>query len=103
MKKFIKTKLGVPENWDKHDYQLARYSFEDIEEVLLAYEKEQLRLGVVSRSNAIDYAEGFELAMDFIDKHPADPDVTSEQLSAWIKLQDFVNKSDCKKQRIITD
>ena len=47
MKEFIKNKLGVPENWDKHDYQLARYSFEDIEEVLLAYEKEQLRLGVV--------------------------------------------------------
>ncbi len=51
MKEFIKNKLGVPENWDKHDYQLARYSFEDIEEVLLAYEKEQLRLGVVVRQS----------------------------------------------------
>lgn len=70
---------------------------------LLKELKLALSICEVSRSNAIDYAEGFELAMDFIDKHPADPDITSEQLSAWIKLQDFVNKSDCKKQRIITD
>lgn len=55
MKEFIKNKLGVPENWDKHDYQLARYSFEDIEEVLLAYEEEQLRLGVVINWVAFDF------------------------------------------------
>jgi hypothetical protein len=62
MKEFIKNKLGVPENWDKYDYQLARYSFEDIEEVLLAYEQDQLRLGVVSQQSEL------LRFMDFYDK-----------------------------------
>ena len=26
--------LGVPENWDKYDYQTQRYSFDDMQEVL---------------------------------------------------------------------
>lgn len=31
--------------------------------------------------------EVLRLAMDFIDKHPADPDITSEQADAWMRLQ----------------
>jgi len=30
--------------------------------------------------------EALELAVDFINKHPADPDITSEQVQAWQKL-----------------
>ena len=40
---FIKKYFGVPENWDKHDYRAQRYSFEDIEEVLSAYNKTKLK------------------------------------------------------------
>lgn len=34
----------------------------------------------------------FEAAMDFINKHPADPDITEEQTLAWINLQNKLNK-----------
>lgn len=33
--------------------------------------------------------EALRLAMDFIDKHPADPDITAEQTEAWMALQKF--------------
>lgn len=46
----------------------------------------------VSRSNAMDTKKGLKLALDYISKTPCDPDITSEQLDAWLKLQDFVNK-----------
>ena len=75
--------LQTPKN-PENKYMIGRFE--------MAKDVKNLILCDVSRSNAIDYKEGFELAMDFIDKHPADPDITSEQLNAWIKLQDFVNK-----------
>ena len=50
MRDYLKNKLGVPENWDKYDYQTQRYSFEDIEEIFQTYKKEQLRIGGVSGS-----------------------------------------------------
>ncbi len=31
-------------------------------------------------------AELLEAALDFIDKHPADPDISTEQTEAWLKL-----------------
>ncbi len=34
LKQELIDRLGVPENWDKHDYQTQRYSFEDMQEVL---------------------------------------------------------------------
>jgi len=34
LKKELKDRLGVPENWDKYDYQTQRYSFDDMQEVL---------------------------------------------------------------------
>lgn len=34
LKQELIDRLGVPENWDKYDYQTQRYSFDDIEEVL---------------------------------------------------------------------
>ena len=33
-RQILKNRLGVPENWDKHDYRIQRYSFEDIEEIV---------------------------------------------------------------------
>lgn len=38
-KDFLKKHLGVPDNWDHFDYQTQRYSFEDIEEALTAYDE----------------------------------------------------------------
>ena len=29
----LKKRLGVPENWDKHDYEHGRYSFNDVLEI----------------------------------------------------------------------
>jgi hypothetical protein len=29
----LKKRLGVPENWDKHDYKHGRYSFNDLLEI----------------------------------------------------------------------
>jgi hypothetical protein len=34
VKKELINRLGVPENWDKYDYQTQRYSFDDMQEVL---------------------------------------------------------------------
>lgn len=34
LKQELKDRLGVPDNWDKYDYQTQRYSFEDMYEVL---------------------------------------------------------------------
>ena len=34
LRDYLKERLGVPNNWDKFDYQTQRYSFEDIEEIL---------------------------------------------------------------------
>lgn len=39
MRDWLKNRLGVPENWDKYDYQEQRYSFEDVEEILLDYDR----------------------------------------------------------------
>ena len=34
LKQELIERLGVPENWDKYDYQTQRYSFDDLQEVL---------------------------------------------------------------------
>ncbi len=34
LKQELINRLGVPENWDKYDYQTQRYSFDDMQEVL---------------------------------------------------------------------
>jgi len=34
VKDYLKKELQVPENWDKHDYEIPRYTFGDIEDVL---------------------------------------------------------------------
>jgi len=34
LKQELIDRLGVPENWDKYDYQTQRYSFDDMQEVL---------------------------------------------------------------------
>lgn len=34
LKQELIDRLGVPENWDKYDYELQRYSFDDMQEVL---------------------------------------------------------------------
>lgn len=31
-RKILKRHFNVPENWDKHDYQIKQYSFGDLEE-----------------------------------------------------------------------
>jgi hypothetical protein len=36
--------------------------------------------------------QGFDLAIDYINKCPCDPDITKEQADAWIKLQDFIRE-----------
>ena len=56
MRNYLKNKLGVPENWDKYDYQTQRYSFEDIEEILETYKEEQLRIGSVMPSIGRTYS-----------------------------------------------
>ena len=32
--KYLRKRLGTPENWDKYDYETQRYSFDDMAEVL---------------------------------------------------------------------
>ena len=34
LKQELIDRLGVPENWDKYDYQMQRYSFDDMQEIL---------------------------------------------------------------------
>jgi len=41
---WFKNKLGVPENWDKHDYDMARYSFNDMVDFAEQYHTEQLSI-----------------------------------------------------------
>ena len=36
----------------------------------------------------------FLAAKDFIDKHPADPDISAEQTEAWLKYQDLLASSE---------
>lgn len=38
---------------------------------------------------APDLLEALEAAMDFINKHPADPDISDEQTQAWIRLREI--------------
>jgi len=40
LRDYLKERLGVPNNWDKFDYQTQRYSFEDIEDILESKLKE---------------------------------------------------------------
>ena len=37
---YLKKYFNVPENWDKHDYELHRYSFNDIVDALEDYESD---------------------------------------------------------------
>lgn len=41
----------------------------------------------IDRINTLE--NGLELALDFIDKHPADPDISVEQTKAWSKLVEW--------------
>ncbi|MDB4299646.1 hypothetical protein N9928_01195 [bacterium] len=43
MKKYLETKLNVPENWDKFDYRTQRYSFEDIQDLFEEYKKQNIQ------------------------------------------------------------
>lgn len=45
----------------------------------------------------MNYKEGFDLAMDFINKHPADPDISEEQTEAHVKLQEFLKANEAPK------
>ena len=51
-------------------------------------EKAEIQAGEIA--TAVNYhhrlREALRLAVDFINKHPADPDITSEQVQAWQKL-----------------
>ena len=49
LKQELIDRLGVPENWDKYDYQTQRYSFEDMQEALEDIVK-KLIIPVVSNS-----------------------------------------------------
>lgn len=43
-KQELKDRFGVPENWDKYDYQTKRYSFDDMHEVLESIVNDRLSL-----------------------------------------------------------
>jgi len=48
MEEQLKKRLGVPENWDKHDYEHGRYSFNDLLEIAEEVVKANSVLGDVS-------------------------------------------------------
>lgn len=50
----------------------------------------QLTLTDVGSSNKVDYKQGFELAQNYIDNCPCDPDIYKTQLEAWDKYQKFL-------------
>lgn len=41
-----------------------------------------------------NYPNLLELALDYIEKSPCDPDITNEQAQAWIKLQDALEQKE---------
>lgn len=51
-------------------------------------EEDDLKLIVESVNNAARYKEALEAAIDFIDKHPADPDINEIQADAYSKYLD---------------
>lgn len=52
--------------------------------------KEQLLINGVGSSNSVDYKQGFELAQNYINESPCDPDIYKTQLEAWDKYQQFL-------------
>jgi hypothetical protein len=56
----LKQLFNVPENWDKHDYEIHRYSFDDLLEVVeLVKESDSLpivSLSLPSNSDIVDEA-----------------------------------------------
>lgn len=54
---WFKNKLGVPKNWDKYDYSMPRYSFDDMVDFAEQYHKEQLMLGAVGNSSDLIVVE----------------------------------------------
>lgn len=55
LKQELINRLGVPENWDKYDYQTQRYSFDDMQEVLEDIVK-KLTIPVVSQQRELLFA-----------------------------------------------
>jgi hypothetical protein len=54
MRDWLKQKLNIPDNWDKHDYRIKQYSFEDIEDILIEYQEEQI-------ANAVKQNDDFKI------------------------------------------
>lgn len=52
LKQELIDRLGVPENWDKYDYQTQRYSFDDMQEVLEDIVKKLIIPDVVGEANS---------------------------------------------------
>ena len=70
LKQELIDRLGVPENWDKYDYQTQRYSFDDMQEVLEGI-VEKLTIPVVSNcGGGIPYdsiSDSFKKSIDSIE------------------------------------
>ena len=50
-------------------------------------ERDSLQSKLSEATTRIERMENlFFLAMDFIDKHPADPDISKDQTEAWLKI-----------------
>lgn len=53
--------------------------------------KKQFDIPVVGSSNKVDYKKGFELAQNYIEESPCDPDITMSQLAAYSAWNHFKN------------
>lgn len=58
--------------------------------------EKQLRIGGVVSRKGLNYKKAFGLAMNYINESPCDPDITSEQLDAWIDLKHFIESNEKK-------
>lgn len=52
--------------------------------------KKQFDIPVVGSSNKVDYKKGFELAQNYINESPCDPDIYQTQQDAWSDYQQFL-------------
>lgn len=52
--------------------------------------KEQCNIPIVVSSNKVDYKKGFELAQNYINESPCDPDIYQTQQDAWNDYQQFL-------------
>ena len=68
LKQELIDRLGVPENWDKYDYQTQRYSFDDMQEVLEDIVKKLTIPVVVLQSEQFSLSAIYKIAQGYTEE-----------------------------------